>query len=105
MECVSVEVLIKKKRVLIGTFYRPQNSNEPVLCGMETSIALAYYSGIRDIIIMGDFNIDLSKPNTLRKNDICNQYSSFQLTDEPVHFTERSSSLIDILTLNNPRNL
>ena len=73
VECVWVEILIKNKPVLIGTFYRPPNSNALVLSDIETSIDLAHDTGIKDIIITGDFNLDLLKQNTRKKiDDICN---------------------------------
>ena len=68
VECVWVEILIKNKPVLIGTFYRPPNSNAPVLSDIETSIDLAHETGIKDIITTGDFNLDLLKQNTRKKN-------------------------------------
>ena len=67
VECVWVEILIKNKPVLIGTFYRPPNSNVSVLSDIETSIDLAHDTGIKDIIITGDFNLDLLKQNTPKK--------------------------------------
>ena len=65
--CVWVEILIKNKPVLIGTFYRPPNTNVSVLSDIETSINLAHDTGIKDIIITGDFNLDLLKQNTRKK--------------------------------------
>ena len=67
VECVWVEILIKNKPVLIETFYRPPNSNASVLSDIETSIHLAHDTGIKDIIITGDFNLDLLKQNTRKK--------------------------------------
>ena len=50
----------------------------------------------------GDFNLDILKDNSNRKiRDLCQQFNFEQLINEPTHFTENSSSLIDlILTIN-----
>ena len=88
---------IKHNLVLIGTFYKPSNSNISIINDIEASIDLAIDTGIKTIIITGDFNLDYLKPNTCKKiDDICNKYSMTQIIDEPTHFTEIPSSLIDI---------
>ena len=96
----------QKKTVLIGTFYRPPSYNASVLSDIETSIDLVYDTSIKDTIVIGDFNLDLLKPNTHRKtDDICNRYSLFQLIDTPTHFTEHFSSLNDVFISGHPRNI
>ena len=64
---VWVEILIKNKPVLTGTFYRPPNSNASVLYDIVTSIDLAHDTGIKDIIITGDFNLDLLNQYTRKQ--------------------------------------
>ena len=101
-----IEAHVQRKPVLIGTFYRPPNADASVLLDIETSIDLAIDTGINDIIITGDLNVDYLKENTRKKiADICNQYTLTQIIDEPTHFTEHSSSLIDIIVVNNNKNI
>ena len=73
-----------------------------MLLDIETSIDLAIDTGINDIIITGDLNVDYLKENTRKKID---QYTLAQIIDEPTHFTEHSSSLIDIIMVNNNKLL
>ena len=106
IECVWVEIRLHGKRLLVGTYYRPPNSDIAVLTNIENSIDLAIDTEISDIIILGDFNLDMNKPNTSNKiNNICQQYNLHQLIREPTHFTERSSSIIDLILVSDPRNL
>ena len=106
IECVWVEIRLHGKRLLVGTYYRPPNSDNAVLTNIENSIDLAIDTEISDIIIIGDFNLDMNKPNTSNKiNNICQQYNLHQLIREPTHFTERSSSIIDLILVSDPRNL
>ena len=57
IECLWVEVNVRNKRVLMGTFYRPPNSLPLVLTDIENSIGVAVDTGISDIVILGDTNI------------------------------------------------
>ena len=41
LECVWIEIRLPSKRLLIGTFYRPPNSDNTVLNNIENSIDLA----------------------------------------------------------------
>ena len=57
-------------------------------------------------IITGDFNLNVTNPNTLRKiESICSQFSLYQLIEEPTHFTEQSSSIIDLFFVTNKDNV
>ena len=106
IECIWIEVRLQTKRILIGTFYRPPNSDQTVLSNIENSIGLAIDTGISDIIFQGDFNLDLRESATARKVDnICLQYDLHQMINDPTHFTETSSSLTDIMLVSNPANI
>ena len=107
IESIWLELTINRKHVLFGLFYRPPNSNSNYFSDIEDSIALAVDSpGISEIIITGDFNLNLLNPQTARKiNSICTQFSFYQSIIQPTHFTENSSSLIDILLVNNKNYL
>ena len=62
-------------------------------------------SPIKELIILGDFNCDVSSS---RINKIVHLASSFNLTQmiyEPTHYTEHSSSIIDLALVNKPENI
>lgn len=102
IECIWIELQLKHKKVLFGLFYRPPNSDAEYFTSSENSIFLAIDTGIKDVIITGDFNCNMLNPRTARKiNCICDQLSLYQVIDDPTHFTETSSSLIDIILTNN----
>ena len=107
IESIWIELTNNHKRILFGLFYRPPNSDSNYLSDIEDSKALAVDSpGISDIIITGDFNLNVLNPQTARKIDsVCTQFSLYQSICEPTHFTENSSSLIDILLVNNKTHL
>ena len=40
-----------------------------------------------------------------KENDFYNQFSLTQVVNEPTHFTEHSSSLIDLMLVSNPNHV
>ena len=53
---------------------------------------------MQNILITGDFNLDTQKQVSNKKIiDICQQFNLKQLITEPTHYTETSSSIIDLL--------
>jgi hypothetical protein len=90
--------------ILIGTFNRPcrpPNSSVDYFTRIEDAIGLAVDSGISDIIVTGDFNLNILQHSTAQTiSNLFQQFSISQLIDEPTHFTETSSSVIDLLFTN-----
>ncbi|MEW8548570.1 MAG: endonuclease/exonuclease/phosphatase family protein, partial [Candidatus Thiodiazotropha sp.] len=87
VESVWIEIRLNHKRLLVGTFYRPPNSDHSVMSNIERSIDLAVDTGISDIIIMGDFNYNMLKQTSSRPvSNICQQYNLQQIISEPTHF-------------------
>ena len=61
---------------------------------------------VSDVIITGDFNLNyLDSASRNKLLSIVNQYSLRQIIDEPTHFTETSSSIIDLFFTRNPDNV
>ena len=101
-----VELKLKNKLVLFGLFYRHPNSNQDINNKIEQSIDLAYDTNIPHIIVAGDFNYNYLEPAGRHKIlSIFNQYNLDQVISEPTHYTEKSSSLIDLLFTNNQTNI
>ena len=106
VECIWVELTLRQKHVLFGVFYRPPSADALYFSSIEDSIHLAVDMGINDIIITGDFNYNMLKAHTSNKiKSICEQFSLTQTIDNSTHFTEHSSSLIDIILTNNETNM
>ncbi|MCG8049353.1 MAG: reverse transcriptase domain-containing protein [Candidatus Thiodiazotropha endolucinida] len=106
IECIWIELANVNKHILLGVFYRPPNSNAAYLSSIEDSISMAEDTGIAEIIVTGDFNLNTSNPSSSRKvNSICQQFCLHQTITEPTHFTEHSSSTLDLLFVSNKQNL
>ena len=106
IECVWTEVKTHNIKQLIGTFYRPPNSNNTVISTIEDSVGLAFDTNIKDILITGDFNLDTLK-HASNKNilELCQHYNLEQLINEPTNFTETSSTIIDLFLTANKSNI
>ena len=106
IECIWLELNIKNRKLLVGTFYRPPSSSPQVLTDIESSIGLAVDTGITDIVITGDFNLNMINPQSEKKVlDICKQYNLHQLINEPTHFTETSSTIIYFTLVSNVQSI
>ena len=106
IECIWVEVNVRNKTILVGTFYRPPNSHPLILNDIENSIGLAVDTGISDIVILGDFNLNMLAIQSQRKiTDLCQQYGLIQLINEATNFTESSASIIDLIMVSNKNSV
>ncbi|MCG8032214.1 MAG: endonuclease/exonuclease/phosphatase family protein [Candidatus Thiodiazotropha taylori] len=106
IECIWIEVANTKKKILFGLFYRAPNSDANYYSNIEDSIALAIDTGIADILITGDFNFNYLDLQTRRKIDsLCTRFSLHQTICQPTHYTEHSSSLIDIILVSNKEHI
>ena len=75
------------------------------MLSIETSFGLAFDTTINDVIVVGDFNLDMQKRTSRRKTKtLCHMYCS-DIISEPTHFTESSSSLIDLFLVTNKNHI
>ena len=97
LESIWLELKLKSKTILFGIFYRPPNSSNEILETIDDSIDLALDNDVSDVIITGDFNLNfLDSASRNKLLSIVNQYSLCQIIEEPTHFAETSSSIIDL---------
>ena len=103
-ESVWAEVKINNKSVLIGVFYRPPNATVDCLRSICDVFEVAALEG-KEVVIMGDFNLNLLSPTDMRKTvllDCASECGFSQLIAEQTRITSHSSSLIDLLFVSNP---
>ena len=90
----------------MGVFYRPPNSDAFYNQLIENSIHMAIDTNIDNIVITGDFNYNMYNPNTSRNiTKMCQELSLNQVINDATHFTENSSSLIDLFLVNDKDNV
>ena len=107
LECIFIQIKIKgEKDLLIGYLYRPPNSHVVWLGYFEK--LLERISGISlRIILMSDFNIDLSN-NKNNNHQLCHITQAFNLTqlvDVPTRVTDNTATLIDHVYVTHPEHI
>ena len=105
-EAVWIEVKLKKvKPIFICSLYRPPSPRDIE----QVEKCCTYLSSCADnlpqnteVIIMGDFNVDMSKRNTLSSfiKELCRSKNLTQHVTTPTRVTNSSSSLIDLAISN-----
>ena len=96
---------MRSKKILIGGFYRPPNSTADYFRILSESIDRAYNTSIPDIVITGDFNFNMRTNGNNKIKDLIQNNNLEQLINEDTHFTENSSSLIDLILVRNSSNI
>ena len=72
IECIWIKIQLKQTRILFGLFYRPPYSDALYLSAIEDSISLALDTQISNIIVTGDFNLNVLNTHKSNKiSDIC----------------------------------
>ena len=86
------------KVILLGNMYRPPQGNiEHFIEIMDDTLSNLNLTKV-ELIIMGDFNIDVSdtkNPATKKLIELSKQYGLRQIIKEPTCYTETKSSCID----------
>ena len=106
IEALCVEMIVRGHKFLLAGFYRPPNSGREYWESIDSTFDNLSNSVTNDLIVLGDFNCDMQQLNTPNKmHDFALSYNLTQLIDEPTHYTEHSSALIDLILVNKPENV
>ncbi len=105
IESLWIDLQFNNKTFLIGGIYRPPDSNNNDWVLLEESIDRAFNQVCENIIVAGDFNINVLNSNTNKMSRLISSYNADQLISSPTHFTETSSSLIDLIFVKDTRHI
>ena len=105
LQAVWLELQVQSKQILVGGFYRPPISGAEYFNLVVESIDRAHNTNITDLIILGDFNYNMMTNDNNKKRDTMLHYNLSQVIKDATHFTENSSSLIDLILLSNTANM
>ena len=101
IECLFIEIKIRKKKWLFCCSYNPNKNNisDHLHClsnGLDT-----YISQHDNILLLRDLNVETSNPVL---NDFCNVYNLFSLAKEPCFKISYDPSCIDLFITNCQRS-
>lgn len=111
LEMVCVEICPEKaKDTIFAVMYKPPNMNqEKFISGMEQFLAKLDHEMANDLIIMGNFNVDIIalKPckYTRKLMPTTRLHGPSQLVKEPTRVTEFTSTTIDLVFVNNTHRI
>ena len=109
LEFIFVSLYLCNNRSLyLGAFYRPPSSPISILNTFFDVLCSFDYTYFSNLIIVGDFNVDLSSNTSTCKhlNNVMHSFSLSQVVTEPTHFiSENTSSLIDLVLMSAPEHL
>ncbi|XP_053402799.1 uncharacterized protein LOC128558047 [Mercenaria mercenaria] len=101
IEALWLEINFRHRVILVGGIYRPPDSNNQQWLLLEQSIDQAFNQPCDNILVAGDFNINILNTQTNKISNLISSYQAEQLISSPTHFTENSSSLIDLIFVKN----
>ena len=104
LEAVWIEIVVKTKNSH-WWFYRAPNSTADYFTLLNKSIDRAHNTNIPDIVVTGDFNFNMHSNNNNKMKDLSQNCNHKQLKQEDTHFTENSSSLLDLILVRNSSNI
>lgn len=99
VEQLWIEIKLNNRHIVIGVVYRPPNVHYSSLSSLDDSLS-AFMPLSDEIILLGDLNINMLKPNLPAYNflnDILQTYNLKQIVTEPTRIANQTSSLIDII--------
>ena len=96
-----IELVFGERSILLGGINRPPNSNNDQWLLMEQSIDQAFSQNFDNIIVTGDFNMNLLGANSNKITNLFSSYNAEQLITSPTFYTESSNSLLDLMFIKN----
>ena len=99
----------KSKSILVGCFYRPPESSKYLpkdFCKLLKEQLTRVVKNKKEIIIVGDFNIDYHKENVNKDfKSLLNAFGLKQVITKSTRVTKTTATLIDLIITNKPENI
>ena len=103
-EMCFIEAEVNSNKILVGVIYKSPSEKYSIF-GEISEILQYFNSKYRHMILLGDFNIDQLKTEKpaykFFQNMLIVPMSLTQIVNEPTRITENSSTLIDLILVNN----
>ena len=104
VESLWIEITLKKSTpILVGFCYRNPSERTNWMDRYDSMMEAVLLES-KEIILLGDFNIDLMKTNN-QWNQQIDSYNLHQLIQSPTRVTQNSQTIIDHIYVTNKRNV
>ena len=110
IEIISIEIVIKKRKWIVHTVYRPPSFDLALFFNELSNILHRSFGKYENLLILGDLNIDLSDKTKIPKSEkellqeLCDAYDLDNLISESTCITKTSESMIDLILKNCSRS-
>ena len=105
LEALWLEIKVSNRKIFVGGIYRPPDANNNYWLLLEQSIDQAFNTNCDNLLVAGDFNVNIQPSSSNKVSRLISSYNARQLINSPTHFTERSSSTIDLIFVKNPNHV
>ena len=107
-ETICTKFTVSKEKWFCLNVYKPPSSNNIVTFFEELTDSLSRaINNYDNIILMGDFNIDIKKENSIAYNkleEFCDTFNLTNLVKTETCFMNNHKSTIDLILTNKPRS-
>ena len=104
IECIFIELIVDMDHVLIGSLYRPPNTNSTAFLEYLDTVLELCSKEKKKLYLLGDFNLDLLKHDS---HDVTNRFLNLMysnvllpLINRPTRVTCNTATLIDNIITN-----
>ena len=101
IEQLWLNIRIKTKSVMLGVVYRPPSLPISSLNALDNAL-FNLATNVDDVILLGDFNVNVLKPSTpgsLFLQNMCNTHDLEQIIDQPTYICNNANSLLDLVMI------
>ena len=107
-EIMFIEIMVNNIKIAVGVVYKPPSISYGVFAEIQEILAFIT-TNYSHVIILGDFNVDQLLPETDKYkyllNNIINPFELTQIIQSPTRITTKTSTLIDLILVNNAGNV
>ena len=90
IELLVQDLKLKNQNIVCALMYRPPSSNRSVMLDLESTLDQLPQAKSRNMILLGDFNIDSSCLNSIR-----DKLGLLQVVSSPTRTTSTTTSIIE----------
>ncbi len=103
IESIILELIIKKEKWYLILAYKNPNVNNYIFLYNLKNVYENVISKSKEIILLGDLNIDMSSNDNVLQHELCDIYNLAGLILDPTCFKKPEGTLIDHIIVRNPK--
>ena len=85
LEALWLEIKINNRKLIVGGIYRPPNANNNCWLLLEQSIVQAFNTNCDNLLVAGDFNVNIQPSSSNKMSRLISSYNAHQLIDSLTH--------------------